>query len=137
MRQIKITSEGPIMTEKTDLQQAFLVTITDEQLAEASGDDLREMANRGDVASYSRKTTIFTVELTPAVASTPGALTAIDKVLAVLRTAYAGRDPEVVNRYGGSLDLVVWQTDDALRDMIKFARDRAVTAAAEQDAEEE
>lgn len=108
--------------------------ITNEMIDTATTARLRALA-REHLDGYAREATVARFELDDVVVNTQGALTAIDKVMAVLKNAYSAREPVVRQRYSGT-ELVVFVDDDTLRSALKYKSARALAdydAAREQE----
>jgi hypothetical protein len=110
------------------MDKDFAATITDEALNEATGEQLRKIAADAGLSVYDTHTTVLDVNLGPEVVGTPGALTALDKTVAAVVAAYkaAGREPQVTQRYGAAVQVMVWQEDSGVRSSIRWARDRVL-----------
>ncbi len=111
----------------TDTDTTFVAALTDETIEAASGADLRQLATDAGLSTYDTHVSVFSVNITAEIVSTPGALAAVDKALQVIAAAYkaAGRDPKIDTGYGGSAEVRVWQEDSGVRQSIKWARNRA------------
>jgi hypothetical protein len=103
-----------------------LTVFTEEDIARWDSVDLRRWAANLDL--YNRKTDVATFRLSSEVIGTAGALTAIDKLVNVLKVAYADREPDVTNAYGSQIEVKVWETDEGLRTSLKYRLRRDLEA---------
>lgn len=118
------------MTEdKTDLW-----ALTNDEIDAMGPVELRAAAEK-HLSDYSRYRIVASFDLTVETLATPGALSAVDNLLAVLRKAHAEHDPVVHKRYGDSIELRVWASDETLRSSLRYQRRQAEKVAEEQETE--
>lgn len=108
--------------------EEYLRTFEPGDVKNLSTDELRVAVVKGEL--YSQRETIATLPISAAeVVSKPGTLTVLDKAIAALIACYAGREPEVKTSYRGTVEITVWQTDDSIRDALRYQVERAHEAA--------
>lgn len=101
-----------------------LTVFTEEDIARWDTVDLRRWAD--NLSIYGRKTTVASIPLSSEVIGTSGVLATIDKLIGQLKGAYAAREPAVTNTYNAQIDVKVWETDESLRDSLKYKLRRAL-----------
>ena len=117
-------------TDKTEL-----IALTDAEINDMGPIELRAAAEKY-LSDYSRYRVVASFDLTEQVLATTGALSAVDNLLAVLRKAHAEHDPVVHKRYGDSIELRVWSSDETLRASLRYQRRQAEEAAAKEQQED-
>jgi hypothetical protein len=104
--------------------------LTDDALAALSTADLRELAeDHLDRWSNGRSEIVKEFKITKELLTTPGVLTALEKMIQLIMGAYADRGPDVTHDYG-SVSLTVWDTDDMLRRRLRTKRDEVAKEVA-------
>lgn len=117
--------------DKTDL-----ISWNDDEINALTTAQLRAAVD-AYLSEYARYRVVATIDLTDDVISTPGALTAFDKLIEVLLKAHRDHEPTVRKRYGDSVELRVRPADDQLRSSLRFERRQAIERAAEQAKQED
>lgn len=112
-----------------------LTVFTEDDILRWDTVDLRRWAENLDL--YNRRTDVASFRLSPEVIGQAGALTAIDKLVAVLKSAYADRDPEVTNAYGSEVSVRVWETNESLRTSLKYRLRRDLEAKVKEEISDE
>lgn len=106
----------------------YLLTLDREEIAKFSTAQLREAAIKGDL--YNQRETIATLPIsTPEIVGKSGTLTVLDKAITTLLAAYVSREPIVETTYSGAIEIKVWQTDETVRQNLKYYTERAHEAA--------
>lgn len=110
--------------------------VTEEAIDTANTSYLRWLAFEAELPDYSTQVYVASVELTNELANCDGALTKLDQLLAVLKRAYVGREPQIMRRYGTTVEMRVWAEDSALRAALRHVRESALKKLAEDDSAE-
>lgn len=104
--------------------------MTDDMIDALTTDRLRELAD-DHLSSWERgKIEVAKFKITPAVLTTPGVLSTLEALIALLGTAYADRGAEFTSDYEG-VTLSVWDADDDLRRKLRRKRDEFAKEVAE------
>lgn len=99
--------------------------LSDDDIAALPTDELRALAeDHLDRWANGRTEIVKEFKITTELLTTPGVLTALEKLIQLIIAAYADRGPDVRHDYG-SVSLTVWDTDDALRRRLRSKRDDA------------
>lgn len=107
-----------------------LTTVTEAEIAALDTQALRTLATTA-LRSYDLRSTVASIALRPEVIEHAGALSAVDKLVQVLKAAYKGQEVQISHRYGTSVEVTVWNEDEQLRSSLSYARRVAVKAAEE------
>jgi hypothetical protein len=108
------------------MNDELLATLSDEEI---NGYDTHTLRKRADLLdAYSQRKTVLTIQLTDQVLRFAGGLTAVDKLIETLCTAYLceDRDPQVKVTYS-SVEMTVWEDDENLRQSLRYYAGRART----------
>lgn len=76
-----------------------------------------------DEGSY-RDETVAVLPIDDVMINTAGALPGIEEFIALIKRAYASREPRAIKRYD-KIEIQVWASDDKLRHRLMCARDYA------------
>jgi hypothetical protein len=106
--------------------------LTDETINGLPTAELRALAEDHLVSSWAngRTNVIKEFTITTELVTTPGLLTALEDLIALLNQAYAGRGGKIEHNYG-SLSLTVWEDDETLRRRLRERRDQVREEVAE------
>lgn len=104
--------------------------MTDDMIDALTTDGLRELAE-DRLSSWERpRVQVASFKITDAVVRTPGVLSALEALIAVLGPAYEGRGPSFTSDYE-AVSLSVWDADDVLLGKLRRKRDEVAKEVAE------